>query len=100
MRDSLPKGKPRKNECMVVNHDSIENSGTHWTCFVKINKKAYYFDSYGKLAPPLEILRYLGSDCNIYYNSKRFQDFNTIICGHLCLRFLYEFHEQINKKGN
>lgn len=94
MRDSLPNEKPWKNECMVVNHDSIKNFGTHWTCFVKKNKNAYYFDSFGKLAPPFEIIEYLGSECNIYYNSKRHQSFDTIVCGHLCLKFLYEFYNK------
>lgn len=93
MRDNLPSIKPWKNECMVINHDSIRNSGTHWTCYVKKDTNVFYFDSYGKLAPPLELIRYLGSNCNIYYNSKRYQEFDTIICGHLCLKFLYEFYE-------
>lgn len=97
MRDNLPHGKPWRNECMIVNHDSIRNSGTHWTCFIKLNKKAYYFDSFGKLAPPLELIEYLGSDCTVYYNSKQFQKFDTVICGHLCLRFLYEFYKRKNK---
>lgn len=92
MRDSLPNRKPKKNECMILNHDSIKNAGTHWTCFVKTDKNVYYFDSFGKLAPPLELINYLGSDCKIYFNSKRYQKFNTIVCGHLCLRFLYEFY--------
>lgn len=52
MRDNLPK-KPWKNECMIINHDSIKHQGTHWSCFVKIDKNAYYFDSFGKLSPPL-----------------------------------------------
>lgn len=93
MRDSLPRSKSWKNECMVVNHDSINNMGTHWTCYVKNDDNVYYFDSFGKLAPPLEIIHYLGSKCKIYYNSKRYQNFNTVICGHLCLRFLYEFYK-------
>lgn len=94
MRDSLPSGTPWKNECMVVNHDSIRNGGTHWTCFVKNDQIAYYFDSFGKLPPPFEIIEYLGSDCNIYYNSMQYQNFNTINCGHLCLRFLFEFYQK------
>lgn len=94
MRDNLPKGKPWKNECMVVNHDSAENSGTHWTCFVKTCNDVFYFDSFGKLAPPLELIGYLGSDCNIYYNSMQYQKFNTIICGHLCLSFLYAYYRE------
>lgn len=92
MRDNLPQRKPWKNECMIINHDSIKNSGTHWTCYAKENKNVYYFDSYGKLAPPLELIRYLGSDCKIYYNLSRYQDFNTVICGHLCLEFLHTFY--------
>lgn len=94
MRDSLPKSKPWQYECMIVNHDSIENNGTHWTCFAKINSDAFYFDSFGKLAPPLEIIEYLGSECHVFYNSKQYQQFNTNICGHLCLKFLHEFFIQ------
>lgn len=94
MRDSLPKHeKPRSKECMIINHDSTDNNGTHWTCFIKHDKNVYYFDSFGKLAPPLELIQYLGSECYICYNSKRYQNFNTIICGHLCLRFLYEYYK-------
>lgn len=93
MRDSLPSEKPRENECMIVNHDSSHNNGTHWTCFAKSGKNVYYFDSFGKLAPPLELVHYLGSDCNIWYNTDQYQRFNTINCGHLCLKFLYEFYK-------
>lgn len=92
MRDSLPNVKPWKNECMVLNHDSIENDGTHWTCFVKHNHNVYYFDSFGKLAPPLELIRYLGSECHISFNSEAYQSFDTENCGHLCMKFLYEFY--------
>lgn len=95
MRDNLPKRKPWRNECMVVNHDSFKNSGTHWTCFAKENRNVYYFDSFGKLPPPLEVIEYLGDDCKILYNSFPCQDFNTFICGHLCLRFLCRFYNKI-----
>lgn len=91
MRDNLPK-KPWISECLVLNHDSSENAGTHWTCFVKTENTAFYFDSFGKLPPPLELVHYLGSDCKIYYNSHQFQTFDTIICGHLCLKFLSTFY--------
>lgn len=94
MRDNLPIKKPWKNECMVINHDSIGSNGTHWTCFIKCDKKVYYFDSFGKLSPPLELVKYLGSDCKIFFNSDRYQNFGTIICGHLCLKFLYYFYKE------
>lgn len=90
MRDFLPK-RPWKNECMILNHDSYRNDGTHWTCFVKTGKYVYYFDSFGKLPPPLELIDYLGSECKISYNAHQYQDFNTVNCGHLCLEFLYKF---------
>lgn len=93
MRDNLPQSKPWKNECMIINHDSINNLGTHWTCYVKEGESVFYFDSFGKLAPPLELIKYLGSACKFFYNSKRYQDFNTIICGHLCLKFLYVYYD-------
>lgn len=92
MRDNLPKSKPWRNECMVLNHDSIENGGTHWSCFAKNDENVYYFDSFGKLAPPLELIDYLGSKCHISYNSQVYQTFSTENCGHLCMRFLYDFY--------
>lgn len=94
MRDSLPNTKPWKNECMIINQDSIKQNGTHWSCFVKNGKNVYYFDSFGKLSPPLELVEYLGSDCEIFFNSKRYQKFGTIVCGHLCLKFLYYFYNE------
>lgn len=93
MRDNLPNERPWNRECMIVNHDSINNNGTHWTCFVKEKNNVYYFDSFGKLAPPFEIVDYLGSHCNIFFNAEQYQNFDTVNCGHLCLRFLYEFYK-------
>lgn len=93
MRDCLPNGEPWRNECMILNHDSFKNNGTHWTCYAKENKNVYYFDSFGKLAPPLELIEYLGSECRILFNSQQYQNFNTVNCGHLCLKFLYDFYK-------
>lgn len=90
MRDNLP-NIVWERECMVINHDSSNNEGTHWTCYVKENNLVFYFDSFGKLAPPLELIKYLGSECKVHYNSNRYQQFNTFICGNLCLNFLYSY---------
>lgn len=90
MRDTLPK-RVNKIECLILNHDVKRNRGTHWTAVVKIADKAYYFDSYGKLPPPIELVEYLGKKTQILYNYTRYQKFNTVVCGHLCLRFLHEF---------
>lgn len=87
MRDTLPK-TPRQTECAVVNLDSNINVGTHWTAYYKNGNDVHYFDSFGNLKPPTELIDYL-KNCNIVYNHGNFQDFDDINCGHLCLKFLY-----------
>lgn len=95
MRDNLPRAKPWKHECMIVNQDSVQNNGTHWVCFVKTGNNVFYFDSFGKLPPALEVLAYLGDNCRIYYNVRQYQQFDTIICGHLCICFLSEYYRKL-----
>lgn len=81
LRDQLPK-RPWKKECGIVNlADSNDLRGTHWVCYYE-NK---YFDSYG-IQPPLEIIDYLGEE--VQYNKFQIQDFETVVCGHLCLYVL------------
>lgn len=89
MRDTLPL-KPRKIECAVLNLDSSDNPGTHWVAYVKQNDYCEYFDSFGNLKPPLELIRYLRYIC-INYNYIQHQKFGTNNCGHLCLKFLKDY---------
>lgn len=89
MRDELPK-KPRKNESAVVNMDDSEGPGTHWVAYVKRGKSVLYFDSFGDLPPGSELARYF-KGCDIKYNYDRLQNFGTYECGHLCLKFLYNY---------
>lgn len=92
MRDRLPK-RIGTRECGIVNLDGFRNKGTHWTAFIKDGPTVFYFDSFGSLIPPKELIRYLHSgpekNVDIMYNSTRFQNLNDINCGHLCLKFLY-----------
>lgn len=100
MRNNLPK-RPLKQECAVINLDSMEGSGTHWVAYYKQNNTVYYFDSFGNLRPPVELVKYLGgseSKVQILYNFKQFQNYDTVICGHLCLKFLYNLSN--NNKNN
>ena len=98
MRDELlKKQRPAIRECWILNHASSHTDGSHWCALVKIYNKAYYFDSFGKLPPPLEVLRYLGGNIELYYNTKRYQNYGTTICGHLCLKFLHDFWENRKK---
>lgn len=96
MRDSLPR-LCKSVECGVINLDSFKNNGTHWCAYYKCKKNCMYFDSFGNLPPPIELVHYLGSSCRIVYNYDRYQDFNTIICGQLCLLFLYEIQNMMKE---
>lgn len=95
MRNDLPKHSS-DNECAVINLDDVDGPGTHWVAFYKKNQYAYYFDSFGNLRPPLELINYLGSRTLILYNYEKYQNYDTIICGHLCIRFLYDMEEKLN----
>lgn len=85
MRDNLPK-KPWKNECGIINLDDTEGPGTHWVAYKKNGNQSNYFDSFGNLPPPQELVNYLAG--NIEYNYTTYQNYDTYICGHLCISFL------------
>lgn len=87
MKDALPK-KPYMNESAIVNLDNAAGEGTHWVCYKKIKSDVYYYDSFGDLGPPVELVKYFGSNLNLNYNYERQQQFDTVVCGHLCLEFL------------
>lgn len=89
MLDTLPI-KVRKYECGIVNLDNSSGPGTHWVAYHKNNNDSIYFDSFGNLQPPTQITNYLKG--KIQYNYDSFQNYDSIICGHLCLKFLYSFY--------
>lgn len=87
MRNALP-ARSRFKECAIVNLDDKNKSGTHWTAYVKNGKEIIYFDSFGNLPPPKELIKYFGRNVKIKYNYDQQQQYNTFKCGHLCLKFL------------
>lgn len=93
MRDKLPE-RAHKKECAVINLDTITGAGTHWVAYCKVGADIYYYDSFGNLQPPRELLKYFGSRCNMYYNSLNYQKFGTKTCGQLCLKFLHHFNKR------
>lgn len=98
MRDTLSrKTGPKKQECWILNHANSNANGTHWTALAKNYNIAFYFDSFGKLPPPFEVIDYLGDKIHLYYNAEKYQSYGTNICGHLCLRFLHDFWKQQKK---
>lgn len=89
MRDSLPIGGIYRNESGIVNLDSTKGPGTHWVAYAKRGNRAIYFDGFGNLRPPNELVRYFGRNVmKIEYNRTSFQTYDQSICGQLCLRFL------------
>ena len=93
MRDKL-KNLCGNEECFTLNTDDSSSPGTHW---VAVNiadasdasgagSTTYYFDSF-RLKPPEKIQRYCKEPR--FYNSLEFQKPNEVICGHLCLYYLY-----------
>lgn len=88
MRNDLPRNGPRKNEAAIVNLDNKNNRGTHWVAYRKIGDRVVYFDSFGNLQPPRELMTYFGVGSVIKYNRNQYQEYNEVICGHLCLNFL------------
>lgn len=87
MRNSLPRSGPKVKESAIINLDDFTGPGTHWVAYKKNYKDVVYFDSFGNLKPPVELIKYLGVEI-IKYNYKNYQKFDTFVCGHLCLKFL------------
>ena len=86
MRDELPE-KPWRNERLIINLDRHDGPGTHWTALRKEGKHFYYFDSYGNLPPPKEVINYLPRGSTLAYNYCPHQK-NATECGHLSIEFL------------
>ena len=88
MRNDSPKSGPLKYESTIVNFDDKDGSGTHWVAYKKRNNQVIYFDSFGKLQPPRDLIKFLGVGSTVKYIYKRYQDYDTVIYRHLCLKFL------------
>ena len=96
IRNELPKSGPLEYESAIVNLDDKDGPGTHWVVYRKINNQVIYFDSFGNLQPPLDLIEYLGAGSIVKYNHEKYQDYDTVVCGHLCLKFLSDELYKIN----
>lgn len=88
MRNNLPK-RCNKQECGVINLDNRNGPGTHWVSYHKHENTCYYFDSFGDLHPFNEFINYIGNKCEINFNYTQYQTYDSVVCGHLCLKFLF-----------
>jgi hypothetical protein len=83
-KDKLPAQIWRDGECGIVNlQDQSAGRGTHWVCYSTLDRKTRYFDSYGDLAPPTNLRKYLPD--NVEYNFDSVQDYDSVLCGQMCL---------------
>lgn len=94
MRDDFDRMKPWINESAIANLDSSKGLGTHWVAYRKRGRKVQYYDSFGDLIPPNELLRYFSGN-SVEYNFETDQKFNTNVCGHLCLKFLIKAQDKV-----
>jgi hypothetical protein len=84
MKDALPE-KVNEIECGIINLNTSDQEGSHWTAYYKNKHEKYYYDSYGDANPPKQLVLYLGPK-NLIYNRRRYQNYdNPNICCHLCL---------------
>jgi len=51
-----------RNESGIVNLDNVNGSGSHWVAYVKREGHAVYFDSFGNIRLPKELVRYLDAN--------------------------------------
>jgi len=63
MRDLLPEA-PKSWECGILNLDNSRSSGAHLVACNKNKNNVHYFDSFGNLQPPREVVKYMGHKYN------------------------------------
>ena len=83
-RDNLPK---IKNGAYVINLDECKNTGTNWIALDVKNNEVTYLDSFGVEYIPKEVKKAIGNK-DIKTNIFRNQDYNSIMCGYFCIKFI------------
>jgi hypothetical protein len=78
----------------VINLDTSDQKGTHWTVCYAHPLKSYYFDSYG-FVPPLELEQKIKP---YIYNDKDVQDWNSEACGWYCIAFIKFLYDKLDKE--
>ena len=84
-KDNVPILK--NNQSTIVNLASSNNTGTHWIGMKYIDKKLFYFDSYGIPYIP-DVIKKQYSDDKIITNIYRIQGDLSVECGKFCIMFI------------
>ena len=87
MKDEIPTDLKEGN--YIINLQNHDESGSHWTCFIKDKNNVYYYDSFGVVMPENAYRRFLKNVNNIYYIDKHDQNLDATSCGWWCIAFLY-----------
>lgn len=92
MRDEMDKLK--EEGFYIINLDTSNNNGTHWTALYFHPLNSYYCDSFGFVAP-LEVEQKIKP---YHYNDADIQDYNSNACGWYCIAFIKFLHDKTNKE--
>jgi len=74
MRTTLPTGGGVSNESGIINLNNADGLGTHWMAYAKWGDRVVYFESFGNLRSPKELMRYLNVT-QIEYNHMPYQHY-------------------------
>jgi len=85
--DRLPTLITSFPSCLVANTDPHNQPGTHWVAFNFISPtELEFFDSFG-MHP---FVYGFNLDYKVHFNEHQIQSFDSAVCGHYCIYFLYQ----------
>ena len=84
-KDLLDNTPMKNNTCYVLNLDTPNGEGTHWTCLLKSKGKMLYYDSFGSPPPESVLAKINNSKGSAYISTEVNQDLDSILCGYYCL---------------
>ena len=79
--------KLKNNQSTIVNLANSNDTGTHWIAMKYVDKKLFYFDSYGIPYIP-DVIKNQYSDDKIITNIYRIQSDLSVECGKFCIMFI------------
>ena len=94
MKDEIPTDLKEGN--YIINLENSDQSGSHWTCFIKNKDNIYYYDSFGVVPPQNLYDISVKNSLNLYYIDKHDQNLDSTSCGYWVIAFLFYMN---NTKG-
>ena len=79
--------KLKNNQSTIVNLANSNDTGTHWIAMKYVDKKLFYFDSYGIPYIP-DVIKNQYSDDKIITTIYRIQSNLSVECGKFCIMFI------------